>query len=173
MVFIKEHQVWHQVFQISKTQCLGTEFYKTQNVVFKIQVFQDKKLGAYNVTSMAPSFFKIQKLGVYSVQVPSFSKLVLWNCEVWHQVFPNPKKLGTQVPSFSKPETWCLGNTKFDTKFFKIQKLGSSYVQPSGTKWYQIFQNPKTWCLGTKFFKTQKFGALRRFLVLILGERFS
>ena len=76
---------------------------------------------------------------LFGTKFSKSKKLVLWNCEVWHQVFPNPKKLGTQVPSFSKPETWCLGNTKFDTKFFKIQKLGSSsYVQPSGTKFFKI-----------------------------------
>ena len=45
-----------------------------------------------------------------------FSKpknLVLRYHQVWYQVFPHPK-------------TWCLGTTKFGTKFQKLGALGTN-----------------------------------------------
>ena len=112
---------YHQVFQDSKTWCLGTKFFKTQKMVFK-----------NHQVSMAPSFskprflgttkfFKIQKLGAQEPpsMAPSFFKpkdLVLRYHHVWHKVL-KIQKLGAQVPSFSKPVTWCLGTTKFGTMF--------------------------------------------------------
>ena len=87
--------------------------------------------------------------------------------QVWHQVFSKSKNLvftlfryqvfqnscfgtvkyGTKF--FQTPKTWYLGTKFFKTlvlgknqvwhQVFKIQKLGSSsYVQPSGTKFFKI-----------------------------------